>query len=110
MGEHKDDEDDLVFGHPIASLTLGQPRDFIFRHGDSRGKNAKRKIDPVKIKLEDGSLLMMNYPTNSYWYHSLPPRKTAPGIRINMTFRLMKNKDSTEGPSKCKAEMESDVK
>ena len=90
MGEHKDDEDDLVHGHPIASLSLGQPRDFVFRHGDSRGKNAKRKIDPVKLVLEHGSLLMMLYPTNTYWYHSLPARKSAQGIRINMTFRLMK--------------------
>ena len=89
MGEHRDDEDDLVEGHPIASLSLGQPRDFIFRHAESRGKNAKRKIDPVTVELQHGSLLMMNGPTNKYWYHSLPQRKRLINVRINMTFRKM---------------------
>ncbi|XP_078681537.1 DNA oxidative demethylase ALKBH2-like [Branchiostoma floridae x Branchiostoma belcheri] len=89
MGEHRDDEKDLVRDAPIASLSLGQKRDFIFKHCDARGKNAKRAIDPVKLELEHGSLLMMNYPTNHYWYHSLPVRKKALGVRINMTFRSM---------------------
>ncbi|XP_078596750.1 DNA oxidative demethylase ALKBH2-like [Branchiostoma floridae x Branchiostoma japonicum] len=89
MGEHRDDEKDLVREAPIASLSLGQKRDFIFKHCDARGKSAKRAIDPVKLELEHGSLLMMNYPTNRYWYHSLPVRKKALGVRINMTFRSM---------------------
>ena len=89
MGEHRDDEKDLVHGYPIASLSLGQARDFIFKHTDSRGKNAKRCIDPVKIELQHGSLLMMKHPTNTYWYHALPPRKRLPNVRINMTFRKM---------------------
>ena len=89
MGEHRDDEADLVDGYPIASLSLGQSRDFVFRHADSRGKNAKRNIDPVKIELKHGSLLMMNSPTNTYWYHSLPQRKKLLNVRVNMTFRKM---------------------
>ena len=91
MGEHRDDEDDLVPMASIASLSFGQKRDFVFKHRDSRGKNAPRKdIDAVKICLEHGSLLVMKYPTNTYWYHSLPIRRTAPGTRINLTFRMMK--------------------
>lgn len=89
MGEHKDDEKDLQSGYPIASLSLGQTRDFVFKHQDSRGKNARRKIDTVTIQLEHGSLLLMKHPTNSYWYHSLPKRMKAEGLRINMTFRMM---------------------
>ncbi|XP_054749383.2 DNA oxidative demethylase ALKBH2-like [Lytechinus pictus] len=87
MGEHRDDEKDLVSTSPIASLSLGQNRDFIFRHCEARGSQAKRKIPPVKVELEHGSLLMMNYPTNVYWYHSLPVRKKALNTRVNMTFR-----------------------
>lgn len=34
IGEHRDDEKDLVQGSLIASLTLGQKRDFVFRHGE----------------------------------------------------------------------------
>jgi len=95
MGEHKDDEEELVKGSPIASLSLGQSRDFVFRHQDARGGAAKKssKAPPpsVKIKLESGSLLMMNSPTNDFWYHSLPKRSlsSAPDARINMTFRQM---------------------
>ena len=79
MGEHKDDEKDLCQGYPIASLSLGQPRDFIFKHQDSRGSLKKQKnqsqggvkvLKPVTIQLEHGSLLLMEHPTNSYWYHS----------------------------------------
>ena len=89
MGEHRDDEKELVRTSPIASLSLGQQRDFIFKHCQARGKNATRKLEPIKIELQHGSLLMMNYPTNHYWYHSLPKRKKCPGVRINMTFRQM---------------------
>lgn len=44
----------------------------------------------VKIDLQHGSLLLMNTPTNAYWYHSIPVRKSAPGVRINLTFRKLK--------------------
>ncbi|CAI9741355.1 DNA oxidative demethylase ALKBH2-like [Octopus vulgaris] len=94
MGEHRDDEKDLVRLSPIASLSLGQARDFVFRHECARGSQSKKgapklDLDPIKIELQHGSLLMMNYPTNVYWYHSLPQRKRLPAVRINMTFRDM---------------------
>lgn len=94
MGEHRDNEKDLVPTAPIASLSFGQARDFIFRHRDARSKNSSVNIPRKIISLESGSLLLMEYPTNIYWYHSLPVRKNALGIRVNLTFRKMvlKNK------------------
>jgi alpha-ketoglutarate-dependent dioxygenase alkB family protein 2 len=89
IGEHKDDEHELVSRSPIASLSFGEARDFVFRHQDSRGAKAVSKIEPVKLNLQAGSILLMNYPTNSYWYHSLPVRKKCLGPRINLTFRQM---------------------
>ena len=90
IGEHRDDEADLYPKATIASMSFGQERDFVFKHKDSRGKDAKRKdILPVKLALAHGSLLLMKYPTNSNWYHSLPIRKKAVGCRINLTFRKM---------------------
>jgi alkylated DNA repair dioxygenase AlkB len=77
----------MVQKSPIASVSFGQAREFVLKHADSRGKLAKRKINPIKIELHHGCLMMMNYPTNVYWYHSLPPRKKASGTRINLTFR-----------------------
>ncbi|XP_033828392.1 DNA oxidative demethylase ALKBH2 [Periophthalmus magnuspinnatus] len=87
MGEHRDDEKELDPFCPIASVSLGATRDFIFRHRDARGKHAHRNIDPVKLELAHGSLLLMNPPTNTFWYHSLPIRKKVTKPRINLTFR-----------------------
>uniref|UniRef100_A0A6I8Q8D4 DNA oxidative demethylase ALKBH2 n=2 Tax=Xenopus tropicalis TaxID=8364 RepID=A0A6I8Q8D4_XENTR len=87
IGEHRDDEKELVPQSPIASVSFGACRDFIFRHKDARCKNPMCHIQPVKVELAHGSLLMMNYPTNVYWYHSLPVRKKVFSPRVNLTFR-----------------------
>nr|XP_056715162.1 DNA oxidative demethylase ALKBH2 [Euleptes europaea] len=87
IGEHRDDEQELVPHSPIASVSFGACRDFVFRHGASRGKRASCRIEPIKLQLEHGSLLMMNFPTNRHWYHSLPSRKNVLAPRINLTFR-----------------------
>nr|CAD7444479.1 unnamed protein product [Timema bartmani] len=90
IGEHRDNERGLDPASPIASLSLGQAREFVLRHGAVRKKiRDKRDIPPVKVLLQHGSLLMMNPPTNQIWYHSLPPRKSCPGVRINLTFRKL---------------------
>ncbi|XP_044271765.1 DNA oxidative demethylase ALKBH2-like isoform X2 [Tribolium madens] len=90
IGEHKDNESELDKGTPIASLSLGQQRLFVLKHQDCRKK--ERTIAPVKIQLQHGSLLLMNPPTNNYWYHALPPCKRAPGVRLNLTFRKINPK------------------
>ncbi|KAB7504356.1 DNA oxidative demethylase ALKBH2 [Armadillidium nasatum] len=91
IGEHKDDEKDLDPDVPIASVSLGQERDFYFKHKDARNET-KRDLGKVSMRLEHGSLLLMNKPTNQYWYHALPPRKGILKPRINLTFRkIIKN-------------------
>lgn len=92
MGEHRDDEKELDPLCPIASVSLGAARDFIFRHKDSRGKQSGRHIEPVKLELAHGSLLLMNPPTNTFWYHSLPVRRKVLVPRINLTFRRILNR------------------
>ncbi|XP_075424905.1 DNA oxidative demethylase ALKBH2 isoform X1 [Ascaphus truei] len=87
IGEHRDDEKDLAPQSPIASVSFGAHRDFLFRHRDARGKKPLRHVEPVKVELAHGSLLVMNFPTNVYWYHSLPVRKKVLAPRINLTFR-----------------------
>ena len=99
IGEHRDDERDLERAAPIASLSFGQARDFVLRHKDARGgrgrggrgrsTTAAVPLQPVKIELGHGSLLVMCHPTNSTWYHSLPIRRRALYPRINLTFRRM---------------------
>jgi len=88
MGEHRDDEKELDKTVPIASVSLGQTRKFVLKHIDVRKKT--REIDLVKLDLHHGSLLMMNWPTNEYWYHSIPKEKKVTNIRLNFTFRKIK--------------------
>ncbi|CAG9783443.1 unnamed protein product [Diatraea saccharalis] len=93
MGEHRDNEPELDSNYPITSVSLGQDRDFILKHKDARkSAGAKIPIPPVKLTLEHGSILLMNPPTNSIWYHSLPVRKRVLNPRINLTFRKMRTK------------------
>ncbi|KAB1255553.1 DNA oxidative demethylase ALKBH2 [Camelus dromedarius] len=87
IGEHRDDERELAPGSPIASVSFGACRDFFFRHKDSRGKHPCRRLSVVRLQLAHGSLLMMNPPTNTHWYHSLPVRKKVLAPRVNLTFR-----------------------
>lgn len=89
IGEHRDDEHDLDPTAPIASLSLGQSRDFVFRHESARNKCRIKpsNTDRVVVDLKHGYLCIMNPPTNEHWYHSLPVRKRAIGVRVNFTFR-----------------------
>lgn len=87
IGEHRDDERELAPGSPIASVSFGACRDFLFRHKDARGRSPSRRLEAVRLPLAHGSLLLMNHPTNSHWYHSLPVRKKVLAPRVNLTFR-----------------------
>lgn len=96
IGEHRDDERDLVNKASIACVSFGQERDFVLKHKDFRGKNGKKsKAIPerksnLEVPLKHGSLLVMKHPTNRDWYHSIPIRKSATIARISLTFRVMK--------------------
>ena len=82
MGFHKDDEKELDTSVPIASISLGAARDFIFKHQDPEAG-----ISNETILLENGMLLLMEGKTNEFWYHGLPARKKCSSLRINLTFR-----------------------
>jgi alkylated DNA repair dioxygenase AlkB len=83
MGWHSDNEKELLEHATIASISLGDSRDFVFKH-----KNSKQKI---RIHLDNGSLLVMRGTIQSHWLHTLPKTKKSVNPRINLTFRLMKN-------------------
>jgi len=72
-----------MFPSPASPL---EQRDFIFKHE----KKKENLVGDVKIVLKNGMLLLMHHPTNSYWYHGLPPRKKCFHPRINLTFRKIK--------------------
>jgi alkylated DNA repair dioxygenase AlkB len=82
MGWHSDNEKELVENAAIASLSLGDSRDFVLKHKIT-GRN-------VRIHLENGSLLIMKGAIQKHWLHALPKTKKSKQPRINLTFRLMK--------------------
>ncbi|MEO5644639.1 MAG: alpha-ketoglutarate-dependent dioxygenase AlkB [Bacteroidia bacterium] len=81
MAYHSDDEKALGKSTPIASVTLGAERNFLFKH--------KRTKETVSIILENGSLLVMKDETQMNWMHRLPPTTKVKRARINLTFRTM---------------------
>lgn len=80
MGLHADDEKELGTNPVIASISLGAHRKFRLKHREDKEK----KLDLI---LEDGSLLLMQGPTQHYWKHELPRTRKPLGPRINLTFR-----------------------
>ena len=87
IGWHSDDESDLGLTPSIVSLSLGAARDFQLRRRDA----ATSRVPTVTLRLEHGSLLRFDDPTNKHWMHQLPKRGgTHPeriGLRLNLTWR-----------------------
>lgn len=80
MSWHQDNEPELGKDPVIASISLGQERDFLFREK----LNPKNKI---KLTLESGSLLLMLGRCQEEFQHALPKRKRQNSERLNLTFR-----------------------
>jgi alkylated DNA repair dioxygenase AlkB len=83
MGFHSDDEKELGKNPVIASLTFGATRTFILKH------KFKKELQPVKVPLEAGSVLLMKGATQHNWKHGINKQTTPCGPRINLTFRTL---------------------
>jgi len=88
IGFHADDENDLSYYSPIVGLSFGAERDIQFKNSDS-GINYEFDNKKNSLKLEHGSCISINYPTNNFWKHSIPKRANVKSPRINLTFRVM---------------------
>ncbi|MFA9419197.1 MAG: alpha-ketoglutarate-dependent dioxygenase AlkB [Gammaproteobacteria bacterium] len=84
MGMHSDDETELGEQPVIASLSLGDKRNFILRH------KYRKDIDSVRLVLSSGSLLIMKGDTQARWKHGIPKQRNTCGPRLNLTFRTIK--------------------
>lgn len=86
IGMHSDDESQLHAQPVIASVSLGDPRTFVFQH--------KKLGLSHKNLLPGGSLLVMKGTCQDDWRHGIP-KEPGPSQRINLTFRF-----THEGPLK----------
>lgn len=84
MGMHSDDESELGEEPVIASLSLGERRNFILRH------KYRKDIDSFKLALDSGSLLIMKGETQTWWRHGITRERNFCGPRMNLTFRTIK--------------------
>jgi alkylated DNA repair dioxygenase AlkB len=83
MGFHSDDEPELGRNPVIASLSLGQEREFIFKH------KKRKDIAPVRLPLASGSVLLMKGETQHHWKHGVEKSRQPCGDRVNLTFRTV---------------------
>lgn len=89
MGAHADDEPGLGSEPVIASVSLGERRQFVMTHVDS----ARRFV----WCLGGGDLLVMYGASQSDFRHGVPKTARSVGRRLNLTFR-------TFDDSGCRAE------
>jgi alkylated DNA repair dioxygenase AlkB len=81
MGFHADDEPELGLFPTIASVSIGEERQFVLKH------KHHRDIDDIKLPLPSGSLLLMKGATQGNWKHGVPKESKPCGPRVNLTFR-----------------------
>lgn len=81
MGFHADDEPELGLLPTIASVSLGEVRQFVLKH------KHRQNTDDIKLPLPSGSLLLMKGPTQANWKHGVPKESKPCGPRVNLTFR-----------------------
>lgn len=84
MGMHSDDEKELGRHPVIASLSLGEERDFILKH------KYRKDLKTIKLPLPCGSLLLMKADTQTCWKHGIDRQRQACGARVNLTFRQIR--------------------
>lgn len=82
MGWHADNEKEIAPQSAIASISLGAPRRFVFKHRQTKEK--------VELVLPSGSLVIMKGTVQQHWLHSLPKMMRVKEPRINLTYRLMR--------------------
>lgn len=81
IGMHSDDEPELGPRPVIASVSLGAEREFRFR--PKPGVPGRL----TKVRLTDGSVLVMRGDTQANWQHGIEKSRVPCGERINLTFR-----------------------
>lgn len=92
---HADDEEELGDSPVIASLSLGEKRQFQFRH--------KKDSITDSLTLEDGDLIVMHPNFQQQWQHCVPVEKYIEKPRINLTFRQVVAKPTAASIVQSKA-------
>jgi alkylated DNA repair dioxygenase AlkB len=82
---HSDNENELGKNPVVASVTFGQVRSFDIR-------NKTDHTQKYSVRLENGSYLLMQGDLQENWEHRIAKSTKPMKERINLTFRVIKNK------------------
>jgi alpha-ketoglutarate-dependent dioxygenase alkB family protein 2 len=82
IAHHADNEKSLDKLAPIATISLGAVRHLNFRHIKDHNKT-------MTLTLEHGSMVVLNFPTNLHYHHSILKKPEIIQPRISLTFRRM---------------------
>jgi alkylated DNA repair dioxygenase AlkB len=93
VAPHNDHLYELRKGFPIALLSLGATRGMIIR-----AKAAPRRV--LRIELEAGSVLVMDYATQLHYTHAVPKTSQVVGERISLAFRVKPARGSVDDGGK----------
>jgi alkylated DNA repair dioxygenase AlkB len=81
VAPHNDKLSTLIAPHPIALVSLGDPRRM-----EIREKQPPRRV--LRIDLEPASLLVMSHAMQYRYDHGIPKTRHAVGPRISLAFRV----------------------
>jgi alkylated DNA repair dioxygenase AlkB len=80
---HSDDEPVLGINPVIGSVSFGSTRRFQLKH---KTMSTQR----ISVELTHGSMLLMQGATQHHWLHRIPKTTPSCGLRINLTFRVIR--------------------
>lgn len=86
VGWHSDDEAEMGLEPVIASVSLGNKREFSFR--PRRTQTSTNTLGATSVELSHGSLLLMAADFQQDWQHAVL-QSSISGERINLTFRYV---------------------
>lgn len=81
VAPHNDHLYEIAAGQPIALVSLGAAREMVIR-----AKRPPRRV--LRLALEPGSLLVMDYATQLHYDHGVPKQAVPCAPRISLAFRV----------------------
>jgi alkylated DNA repair dioxygenase AlkB len=96
---HVDDQEGVVPGSCIASISLGDERTFQYRPYVPGNRGRTEAWPVLSTILKRGCLLIMGPQTNEFWTHRVPQQLERDQVRVNITFRFLQASTDTEPPA-----------
>ena len=87
LPEHADDEETIVHGSNIFTISLGDTCDVKFKRVDGTNEEIVKSV-------QGRSMYVMSRSSQTQWTHRIDPSTTSRGLRYSMTFRYVSQNGS----------------